>query len=437
MSDVVRVVKVPVSIMEDDEKIRRMKYRALDKVMYESQYLGNTAIRMCVALGMKELTPTEIDSETGKEVSLDTRIYRLISPKRKLLNSGSLSSMLRNYAAKLYRTSNKDAWAGRKSIPTIRNPFVYIRHQGTKIVALDGKTVQFQITPSGFNGQWIPDTLISEISDLEPSCVLPNQRTLVLKSVFSWKDKGSADIVSRVISGEYKMCDSQITKENGRLFFALSFRKPVIEAQLDPNKVCGVDLGVVIPAVCALAKGKERAYLGNGDDVWAARSRFRSLRRREQSRNGLYDLSNNWNRSESEDRWIQNYYHCLTREIVKFCLKNGCGVVHVEDLSSLRSKQQDNEYRRLMWVPSKLVTMLGHKVDEYGISMVIINPRNTSRRCPECDHIDKGNRVSQSQFVCQKCGYKDNADYVGARNIAMASGEVVDNGYVSEKEAVA
>lgn len=34
----------------------------------------------------------------------------------------------------------------------------------------------------------------------------------------------------------------------------------------------------------------------------------------------------------------------------------------------------------------------------------------TSVTCSHCGHVEKGNRLSQKLFVCQKCGYTDNAD---------------------------
>ena len=34
----------------------------------------------------------------------------------------------------------------------------------------------------------------------------------------------------------------------------------------------------------------------------------------------------------------------------------------------------------------------------------------TSVTCSRCNHVEKGNRLSQELFVCQKCGYTDNAD---------------------------
>ncbi|HEY1841944.1 MAG TPA: zinc ribbon domain-containing protein, partial [Mycobacterium sp.] len=44
----------------------------------------------------------------------------------------------------------------------------------------------------------------------------------------------------------------------------------------------------------------------------------------------------------------------------------------------------------------------------------------TSQRCTHCGHIDRRNRTSQAQFVCQDCGFTaEHADILGADNIAL------------------
>ena len=39
--------------------------------------------------------------------------------------------------------------------------------------------------------------------------------------------------------------------------------------------------------------------------------------------------------------------------------------------------------------------------------------------CPKCNHRDKRNRISQEQFSCLSCGYSNNADFVGAKNVLI------------------
>lgn len=338
-------------------------------------------------------------------------------------------------ATRLVKNVDKDAWAGRKSLPTYRSQFLPFRSQGTKLVELepDGQRC-FSLTPGGFaTEKWLnaelahttAEALGQSIPDI-PKSAAP----LRLISHFSWKDAGAAEVVGRIISGEYKLCDSQLRRGKKGLMAYLVYSFVPTPRELDPAKVCGVDLGVVIPAVCAVNFGPQRARLGDGGDVWAARSRFRSQRRRSQRRAGLYTKGKNWRRSEKEDNWIHTYYHALTRQVIKFCLEHGCGTIQVEDLSSLRKAEMETEFRRLLWVPAKFQDLLAYKAANAGIKMVKVNPRNTSRRCSSCGHIDKGNRKTQAEFVCLACGEAMNADYNAARNLALAEGDILVKGYL-------
>ena len=54
----------------------------------------------------------------------------------------------------------------------------------------------------------------------------------------------------------------------------------------------------------------------------------------------------------------------------------------------------------------------------YKTKLVEVNPKNTSRMCYECQHIDKENRRTQSKFKCVSCGHSDNADINAALNIS-------------------
>ncbi len=56
---------------------------------------------------------------------------------------------------------------------------------------------------------------------------------------------------------------------------------------------------------------------------------------------------------------------------------------------------------------------LGHKT----FTDTDINPRNTSRECNECHHVEAANRKSQAVFECQQCGHKAHADANAAQNI--------------------
>ena len=60
---------------------------------------------------------------------------------------------------------------------------------------------------------------------------------------------------------------------------------------------------------------------------------------------------------------------------------------------------------------------LEYKAALAGVKAQPVNPRDTSKRCPECDHLSKKNRIRRDEFLCDECGYFDHADIVGVKNI--------------------
>ena len=62
-------------------------------------------------------------------------------------------------------------------------------------------------------------------------------------------------------------------------------------------------------------------------------------------------------------------------------------------------------------------TLLGYKLVERGARLVEVPPAYTSQTCSACGCVDPANRISQARFVCQACGYTENADINAAKNI--------------------
>lgn len=72
---------------------------------------------------------------------------------------------------------------------------------------------------------------------------------------------------------------------------------------------------------------------------------------------------------------------------------------------------------RISWSFSQLRQFIEYKAAIAGVHVFLVDPRNTSRECIDCHHIDKRNRPSQSQFCCVVCGFAGHADHVAALNI--------------------
>ena len=83
---------------------------------------------------------------------------------------------------------------------------------------------------------------------------------------------------------------------------------------------------------------------------------------------------------------------------------------HIKQKSGLNRSILDqgwSEFRR----------QLEYKLIWNGGLLVAVEPKNTSRCCPRCQHTCANNRTTQDKFVCVECGYTNNADVVGAINI--------------------
>ena len=67
----------------------------------------------------------------------------------------------------------------------------------------------------------------------------------------------------------------------------------------------------------------------------------------------------------------------------------------------------------------KFFQRLEWKCEQRGAQVIKVSPQYTSRICPICGYESKENRKSQASFECVACGYRGNADVVGARNIKV------------------
>ena len=65
---------------------------------------------------------------------------------------------------------------------------------------------------------------------------------------------------------------------------------------------------------------------------------------------------------------------------------------------------------------------IGYKMQWNGGTLLLVDPRNTSRTCAQCGHVSRENRQTQSAFRCVVCGHAANADTNAAINILRRAG---------------
>ena len=65
------------------------------------------------------------------------------------------------------------------------------------------------------------------------------------------------------------------------------------------------------------------------------------------------------------------------------------------------------------------LAMIAYKAESAGRQVMVVDPRNTSRRCATCGLVDEGNRRG-AVFRCLGCGHEAHADVNAAQNILRA-----------------
>ena len=124
-----------------------------------------------------------------------------------------------------------------------------------------------------------------------------------------------------------------------------------------------------------------------------------------------------------------NFWHQTTRALV-----DNSQVVVLENLKlqnmTRRAKAKQDEHGR--WVKNgaaaksglnkamlgvalgRFEVLLKYKMERACKPLFKVAPHHTSQECASCGHIHSGNRKTQSDFECLKCGHKDNADHNAA-----------------------
>jgi IS605 OrfB family transposase len=124
-----------------------------------------------------------------------------------------------------------------------------------------------------------------------------------------------------------------------------------------------------------------------------------------------------------ERRFKANTNHTISKRIVAEAKGTGRGVA-VEDLEGIRDRTRFRKAQRdraSKWAFGELRQFVEYKCEMHGVDFVAVDPRNTSRTCPECGYIDKANRATCGTFLCRECGHFDHADVAAAKNISRVA----------------
>lgn len=236
-------------------------------------------------------------------------------------------------------------------------------------------------------------------------------------------------IFDHIISGKYALGASQLVYEKKKWFFLLSYKFTPESVDVNPEKVLGVDLGVVNALCAGSVENPHDSLFIKGTEAIEQIRRLEA-RKRDLQKQARYPgdgrighgtktrVSPVYQTRDAIARMQDTLNHRWSRALIDFACKKGYGTIQMEDLSGIKSLESEKPYLK-HWTYYDLQSKIIYKAEEKGIRVVKVNPKCTSLRCSECGYISKKNRKSQAEFFCIKCEYHPDADYNAARNLSI------------------
>ncbi|EDT6782610.1 IS200/IS605 family element transposase accessory protein TnpB [Salmonella enterica subsp. enterica] len=278
--------------------------------------------------------------------------------------------------------------------------------------------------------------------NFEKYCRLENRR-VKLPSGLEWVKFRQ----SQRVNGKIK--NATISQLAGQWYISFQVEVETAEPNHTSTTIVGLDAGVT--KLATLSDGTVYQPVNS----FKASQRKLATLQRQLSRKVKF--SSNWQKQKRKVQRLhshianirRDYLHKVTSEISK-----NHAMIVIEDLKvsnmSKSAKGTAEQHGRNVKAKSglnrsileqgwyEMRRQLEYKQLWRGGQVLAVPPAYTSQRCACCGHTAKENRLSQSKFVCQACGYTANADVNGARNIlaaghaVLACGGMVQSGRPSE-----
>ncbi|NJE09279.1 transposase, partial [Thermococcus sp. M39] len=133
--------------------------------------------------------------------------------------------------------------------------------------------------------------------------------------------------------------------------------------------------------------------------------------------------------SGRERNRARDFLHKLSNKIVEIAREKQVGII-LEDLNGIKERVLNGSKslnRKLSkWNARELQRLIEYKTKWFGVPVVYINPKNSSRVCPVC-----GGRLIPQEgrlMKCLKCGLVEDRDFIAVLNLRMWGSGVTPKG---------
>lgn len=198
-------------------------------------------------------------------------------------------------------------------------------------------------------------------------------------------------------------------KPYNNTWFLTVFVEVKEQPQLPTENVLGIDRGVKNIAVCS------NNQFFNSKQLRNVKGKYRHLRKKLQSKGTRSAKRLMKKLSGRENRFQKDVNHCISKQLVALPFDTYV----LEQLDIYAKRGNGRKFNTLLsnWSWAQLEQFLTYKALLAGKKVEYVDARYTSQKCSVCGYVYRGNRKTQSGFLCRSCGFQCHADLNAARNI--------------------
>ena len=195
---------------------------------------------------------------------------------------------------------------------------------------------------------------------------------------------------------KWKLCSEiSLLKRNDTWYLKLVFKKDV---ELSIKRPVGIDIGVKK----LFTTSDKQFFFTDFEEI-------------------IHKLNN---KKQGSKKWKKLKYWLKTEinRVIKQLITGSFSPI-LKNLKNLKKNTKkehklNKRTRKLLqnWCYSYILRRIKEVCETRGVLWFTVPSNNTSRACPYCRYVDKRNRVGE-KFKCLRCGFLEDADYVGALNI--------------------
>lgn len=191
----------------------------------------------------------------------------------------------------------------------------------------------------------------------------------------------------------WKLSSSIVITQN---YIQFSFEKEV-----EPKKESGVIIGMDV-GINHLITTSEKEFIGSD-----TKALINVIKRKKQG-------------AKAYVRAKKTLKYHMNKVVKDYFDRTDLRLVVVEKLDNLKrsASGRSKEFRKTLsnWNYRELLEIIQKHTENNRVSFRSVNSYKTSQMCPECNHTQRENRKGEN-FKCLKCGFSEQADYVGSLNI--------------------